>query len=107
GIYSVTARATDNGGATRTSTPVIVTVNPASGGGPSALFVRTDPTTQGTWLGTYGHNGYTLANGASSLPSFAVVTLLGQGAWTWAASTTDVRALLRPAATDRFAATWF
>src|SRR4029077_7104159 len=28
GTYSVTARATDNGGATKTSTPVIVTVNP-------------------------------------------------------------------------------
>jgi len=28
-------------------------------------------------------------------------------AWTWTASTTDVRALQRPAGSDRFAATWY
>ena len=31
----------------------------------------------------------------------------GQQSWTWAASTTDPRALRRPVGTDRLAATWY
>ena len=74
----------------------------------AAVFVRNDATTQGTWHGVHGAQGFTLANGPASLPAFATVTLTGQTPFTWAATTTDVRALQNPLpATTRFAATWF
>ena len=73
----------------------------------TAAFVRIDSATQGTWKGVYGADGFTMANGPASLPAFAAVTFSGQTPFTWVASTADVRALQRPAAADRFAATWF
>ncbi len=86
------------GGAGAVAPPVVTT----------AAFVTTDIATHGTWQGVYGADGYTLANGPSSLPAYAAVTLTGQAAFTWVASTADVRAMQRPLpATDRLAATWF
>ena len=73
----------------------------------SASFVTTDTTTQGTWKGTYGSDGYNVIANAVSYPSYAVVTPTGQATYTWAASTTDTRALQKAAATDRIAATWY
>ena len=48
-----------------------------------------------------------LAGESNNLPAYAQLTLAGQSAYTWAGSTTDVRALQRPTGTDRFAATWY
>src|SRR5206468_1533628 len=36
-----------------------------------AVFVKTDAATQGNWQGVYGADGHSLANDASSLPSYA------------------------------------
>jgi parallel beta-helix repeat protein len=83
-----------------------VTPDPG-GGGAAATFVRTDSTTQGTWRGVYGTQGWALAADATSLPAYAQLTLGGESMWTWRVSTTDVRALQRPTASDRFAATWY
>jgi hypothetical protein len=75
---------------------------------PTASFLRTDTTTQGTWRGTYGSSGYNVIDNASSYPSYAQVSASGQQDFIWSASTTDVRALQKAApATDRIAATWF
>jgi hypothetical protein len=52
-----------------------------------------DITTQGTWTGTYGADGYLIANDVSSPPGYAVVRLTGASLYTWAASTSDPRAL--------------
>jgi predicted lactoylglutathione lyase len=52
-----------------------------------------DVITQGAWTGKYGANGYIIANDASELPAYATVSLTGETAYTWAASTTDPRAL--------------
>jgi subtilisin family serine protease len=106
GAYALTAVATDNRNGTKTSTPVNITVADRTGG-PTASFVRTDTTTQGTWRGVYGVDGYALANDAASLPAYAQVAFTGNLSWTWAASTTDVRALQRPTTSDRIAATWY
>jgi hypothetical protein len=43
----------------------------------------------------------------TSLPPYASVTPGGHDSWTWAASTSDVRALKRAAAPGRVAATWY
>jgi hypothetical protein len=75
---------------------------------PSATFVRTDTTTQGNWKGTYGQGGYFIADDSSSPASYATVTFGGSSTYTWAPSTTDVRAPLKGGSTtDRIASTYF
>jgi hypothetical protein len=58
----------------------------------SATLVKTDTTTQGSWNGAYGSQGYSVFGGSTALPSYAQLTASGQTALTWAASTPDVRA---------------
>jgi hypothetical protein len=53
----------------------------------------TDTTTQGTWSGVYGGEGYLIANGPSSLPAYAAVSLSQASTYTWASLTSDPRAL--------------
>jgi hypothetical protein len=107
GTYTLTATATDNSGTTTTSSPVGITVMPTTGAQTSATYVRTDTTTAGNWKGVFGGQGYTLANDGSSLPTYATVNRTGGAAWTWVASTTDVRALQKAVGSDRIAATWY
>jgi hypothetical protein len=86
------------------------TFNITSGGGtgPSAAFAGADTTTQGSWKGVYGGDGYNVINDAVSYPAYAQVAPNGQSNYTWAASTTDVRGLQKAASsTDRLAATWY
>lgn len=55
--------------------------------------VGPDAATQGTWNGKYGQDGFVIANGPSSMPSYGTVTVSGAATFTWAGLTTDVRAL--------------
>ncbi len=77
----------------------------------SASFVATDTTTQGSWRNAYGADGYDIAADTSAgnpkLPSYATLGITGASTFTWAASTTDVRALQNSAETGRIAATWY
>ncbi len=76
--------------------------------GNAATFAGSDTTTQGNWSPTYGSAGYEVIGGQTSLPSYATVTATGQSSWTWAQSTTDVRApQVAPGATSRVAGTWY
>ncbi len=59
----------------------------------TATYSGLDTTTQGTWTGKYGSNGEIIANGVNTTPGFAAVSLTDDTAYTWAASTSDVRAL--------------
>jgi len=72
----------------------------------TAAFIGSDTTTEGNWQGTYGGDGHMIANGTQSLPAYAAGTLQNQGDWTWAASTTDPRAL-ETGTGGREATTWF
>ncbi len=72
----------------------------------SATFLNTDPTTQGTWMGVYGVQGYDIIGSSANLPGYASVTPSGQLSYTWAASTTDPRALQAPAG-GGIAACWY
>jgi len=77
-------------------------------GGNSATFVKTDATTQGSWKGRYGADGYHIINDTASYPSYAQVNASGNLLATWAASTTDARALEKAASSaDRIAACWY
>src|SRR5262249_2834195 len=90
GAYTFTATATDTANQTRSS----------------SASVRTAANAQGTWLGNYGHDGYILANWDGSadltkLPPGVTYSIVQGGRATWAASTTDVRALESPDGSQR------
>lgn len=73
----------------------------------TAAFVRIDTTSQGNWRSSYGAEGYNVAGDLASNPSYAAPTVQGSS-WTWAASTSDVRALQKASnPADRVAATWY
>jgi hypothetical protein len=79
---------------------------PASGG--SASFLKSDGTTQGSWQGAYGGDGYNVVDGGTpSYPSYASVTPVGNSEYTWAASTPDPRALQKLAAPGDRVAAWY
>ncbi|WP_168221952.1 retropepsin-like aspartic protease [Aquisphaera giovannonii] len=79
----------------------------STSGAATATFVKQDATTQGTWINAYGKQGYDVIGGSAGLPGYATVTPSGQSGWTWAAGTTDVRALQAPGTTSRIAACWY
>jgi len=74
----------------------------------TAVFVKTDTTTQGNWKGVYGANGYNVINDTVSYPGYANVTATNQFNYTWANSTADVRGLQKAvSSSDRIAAAWY
>lgn len=80
------------------------------GAAPSATasYIGDDTSTEGTWSGAYGTNGYVIANDATQVPSYATVTFSGDSLTTWAASTTDPRALQTASgATTRIASAYY
>ena len=80
---------------------------PAPTSSATASLVKTDTTTQGNWIGTYGSQGYNVIGNAASYPTYATVTPTGQSTYTWAASTTDPRALQTPAAPAASPPCWY
>ncbi len=75
--------------------------------GASAAFVKSDATTQGTWIGTYGAQGYDVIGSSASLPSYATVAPSGQSTFVWTSSSTDARALQVAGGGSRIAACWY
>jgi len=73
----------------------------------TAVFVRTDATTQGSWRGVYGSQGAGVIPDSASYPAYAQVTPGGQSSWTWAAATADSRAPQHAVGSGRVAACWF
>src|SRR5581483_6651280 len=73
----------------------------------SATFIKTDTTTQGTWKGVYGADGYNVINDSASSPAYASVTPSGNASYTWTTSTIDQRGLQKSSANDRIVACWY
>ena len=73
----------------------------------TASFLRQDATTQGSWIGSYGAQGYEIVSGPSSLPANDTITPSGQSTWTWTTTSTDPRALQVPGSSSRVAAVWY
>jgi len=77
------------------------------------LFVRTDTTTQGTWKGHYGSDGFNVIGDTSSVnpvyPSYATVTPGAHNSGLWVASTHAVNCLqkVHTPTGDRIAGVWF
>ena len=70
-------------------------------------LVAANAATQVNWIGEYGTQGYDVIGNAASLPNYATVTPSGQSSYTWAASTTDPRALENANDTGYIAACWY
>ena len=96
---SITPTPTPTPTATPTPTPTLV---PKS----SVSFVQVDTATKGTWKNTYGGDGYNTISDTFNYPAYAQVNVVGNSSQTWAASTTDVRALQKFSGSDRVAARW-
>lgn len=59
---------------------------------PTASFVTTDSTTQGTFTGHYGQGGFVVFGGGSFYPKYAEI-LINQPTHTWNSNATDTSAL--------------
>ncbi len=68
---------------------------PAPNPAPSAAatFLKLDTTTEGNSQAGYGIDGYSIPNSTQKLPSYATLAMQNQSSWTWAASTSNPRAL--------------
>ncbi|MEO7275381.1 MAG: right-handed parallel beta-helix repeat-containing protein [Vicinamibacterales bacterium] len=77
-----------------------------SGASAAAAFVKSDSTTRGNWIGSYGGDGSAIVGTASALPSYASVAVTAAASWTWAFSSGDSRAPQKPGG-DRVAACWY
>jgi hypothetical protein len=73
----------------------------------TASFTQADTTTRGNWSGKYGVDGYSITNAGQSIPSYAVFAVQNQFNYTWAASTSDARALRIPGGGGAIASTWY
>jgi uncharacterized protein (TIGR03790 family) len=73
----------------------------------SAVYVRTDTTTQGNWRGVYGSDGYEVVNDAINYPAYAQVSSTGANPYTWTPSSSDLRALERASSSGRIASAWY
>jgi Bacterial Ig domain len=92
-----------NDGYFQSKTTVAITVVQAG----QASLVKKDATTAGNWIGTYGSQGYDVIASAIQIPSYATLTGSGESLVTWAASTTDPRALQQAGGSGRIAAGWY
>ena len=79
----------------------------------SANFVGLDTAKQGNWKGTFGADGFSIAQDPSasnpSIPSYAQVTFTGDLAATWTTDTTNPTALQQgdPGTSNRVAGLWY
>lgn len=74
---------------------------------PTANFVSSDTTTQGNWQSKYGSDAYYIANGPQSANLGYGTFTPTASLWTWAASTTDPRALVIPGGSGSIASCWY
>jgi hypothetical protein len=107
GSHTFTVSATDLAG--NVSTTQSITYQVVLGN--TVSFISTDKTTQGSWMGVYGADGYDVANGpqypAGGTLSYGSYAVTGENEWTWAPTTTDPRGLEIDSVGDRTAAAWY
>jgi hypothetical protein len=104
--YSITFTASNGVSSDATQTFTLL-LNPGASAGPAATFVGSDIATQGNWPSKYGSDGYAIANSGQSLPGYVSFAPQNALLYTWAGSTTDVRALKIPGGSANIASTWY
>jgi PKD repeat protein len=105
-ITATAGSASGTASVTVTNQPPTVATAASASFATSVGYISTDTTTQGTWQGTYGSDGYNIEGDASSLPSGVTTTFTGNSTYTWASSTSDVRGLQNPGG-GRLATCWY
>ena len=96
------------GGGSQTPSATDSTTIVSPGGSAVVASASEDTKTQGAWQGVYGSDGYSLASvNTQSIPAYATFSTVNQAGWTWASSTSDVRALQNPGTSSNIAATWY
>ena len=110
-LYHFQIQAKDSQGVTATSadytftTPAETPVAAVSG---TALFLRLDASTQGSWKNVYGSEGKNVIEDNVAYPAYVTVSPSGTSSYTWTGSSTDVRATQKvSSATGRLAACWY
>ena len=104
GSHSIRALYSPTGNFAGGSGRLTQTVDPAS-----ATFLTKDTTTEGSWIGVYGSQGYNVINATNGVnyPSYATVTTARNTPYTWSNNTNLVPALQNPSGTGRIAACWY
>jgi hypothetical protein len=80
---------------------------------PSAVFLKSDTTTQGNWRGKYGSAGFALANNGQNIPAYASIVLPRKsrtgvsGTSTWGDFVGSVRGLQKVTDRSRIAGHWY
>jgi hypothetical protein len=78
------------------------------GSSATAAFVKQDTTTQGSWIGVYGSDGYNVIGNQALNPSYVTPVATGEGQTVWPNSPTDIRALQEPSdPAVRIAGVWY
>jgi hypothetical protein len=72
-----------------------------------ASFVKTDTSTEGSWQGVYGSQGYNVIDNAVSYPSYAQVSTTRNSNYVWTTTSSDPRALQEVGNSNRIAAVWY
>ncbi|HET6384205.1 MAG TPA: fibronectin type III domain-containing protein, partial [Armatimonadota bacterium] len=104
--YYYVVSAVNAGGESANSTQIGAAPQSSSKG--AGKFMGTDTTTQGSWKGVYGADGYDVFEDSASLPGYATLAPSStKRDYTWNSAPTDVRALARGTATGRIAACWY
>ncbi len=105
GSYRLTAKALSSTGASAVSSPVRVIVNgaPPPGGTASATFVGIDQTSQGSWEGRYGTEGYNIFGDLAKDPPYATINASNISLWQWSFNN-EPQALHRVVENNRVAA---
>jgi hypothetical protein len=104
----VVARITNTGPDNAVVSGIFFGSGGATTGSGTAAFVKSDATTQGTWKGAYGADGYNVINDSVSYPSYVTVTPAGNIPYNWTVSAGEARALQKASVpNDRIAACWY
>ena len=74
----------------------------------TVTYTGADTTTLGSWTGHYGADGLLIPNDLSNAPGYVEVDLADAVTYTWAASSSDPRALQTASgSTSRIASTYY
>lgn len=82
-------------------------VTTVTASGARVTFVQADLVTQGNWKGVYGTEGFSVFGDSSKPAAFVRPAPAGKVEYTWAESTSDIRALQKAASNDRVASCWY
>lgn len=103
---TVKAKAFKAGMAESATASALFRLNAISLARAQALFIRTDATTQGSWKGVYGAEGFHILgdpSGPARYPDYVAVGSVGAENFVWNDATSDIRALQQANKTVRVA----